>query len=60
MLENSNGRSIRILVSSASGANGAGRGTVLAFDADGRPLGPFSDDGRITDPRGLCVGPEAT
>jgi hypothetical protein len=43
-----------ILVSSASGANGNGYGTVLAFDIEGSALGSFSDDNRIDDPRGLA------
>jgi len=47
-----------LLVTSASGVNGNGHGTLLAFDSDGKPLGAFSDDGRIVDPRGLAVGPE--
>jgi outer membrane protein assembly factor BamB len=42
-----------LLVSSASGANGSGYGKLLAFDADGKALGPFSEDVRIVDPRGL-------
>src|SRR5271170_1321510 len=36
-----------LLVTSASGANGNGYGALLAFDHDGEPLGPFSDDDRI-------------
>jgi DNA-binding beta-propeller fold protein YncE len=48
---------MRVLVSSAQGANGDGYGTVLAFDLAGNALGTFSDDGRISDPRGLCVNP---
>ena len=48
---------MRVLVSSAKGANGDGYGTVLAFDLEGNELGPFSDDRRITDPRGLCANP---
>jgi DNA-binding beta-propeller fold protein YncE len=44
-----------LLVTSASGANGDGYGSLLAFDRDGRPMGRFSDDGRIVDPRGLAV-----
>ena len=44
-----------ILVTSAAGANGHGYGTLLAFDLNGRPLGAFSDDNRIADPRGLAV-----
>ena len=47
----------RLLVTSASGANGRGYGAVLAFSADGDLLGPFSEDGRISDPRGLCLHP---
>jgi DNA-binding beta-propeller fold protein YncE len=44
-----------LLVTSAAGANGDGYGKLLAFDRDGAPLGPFSDDDRIADPRGLGV-----
>src|SRR4051794_79134 len=44
-----------LLVTSASGANGDGFGALLAFDQDGEPLGEFSNDERITDPRGLAV-----
>jgi DNA-binding beta-propeller fold protein YncE len=47
----------RILVTSASGANGDGYGTLLGFSADGQLAGPFSDDRRITDPRGLSLNP---
>ena len=47
----------RILVTSASGANGDGYGALLGFTADGALTGPFSQDPRITDPRGLSVGP---
>ena len=47
----------RILVTSASGANGDGYGTVLSFSAAGDLAGPFSDDPRITDPRGLSLSP---
>src|SRR6204780_2398749 len=43
------------LVTSAAGVNGDGYGALLAFDGDGRPLGAFSSDERITDPRGLAV-----
>lgn len=43
-----------LLVTSAAGANGDGYGALLAF-RDGRPLGIFSEDGRIADPRGLAV-----
>ena len=46
---------MHLLVTSASGANGSGYGKLLAFDLDGKPLGPFSEDRRITDPRGVGV-----
>jgi hypothetical protein len=42
-----------LLVTSASGANGAGYGKLLAFGEAGELLGPFSEDARIVDPRGL-------
>ena len=45
-----------LIVTSASGANGNGYGALLAFGRDGRPLGRFSDDNRIVDPRGLAPG----
>jgi hypothetical protein len=44
-----------LLVTSASGANGSGHGKLLAFDVDGKLLGPFSEDARIVDPRGVGV-----
>jgi hypothetical protein len=44
-----------ILVTSALGANGNGHGKLLAFGHDGKPLGTFSGDNRIADPRGLAV-----
>jgi hypothetical protein len=47
----------RIVVTSASGANGDGYGALLCFSAGGRLAGPFSDDRRITDPRGLSLSP---
>ena len=47
-----------LLVTSASGANGNGHGALLAFERDGKPLGVFSEDGRIVDPRGLATEPE--
>ena len=47
----------RILVTSASGANGDGYGALLCVSADGQLAGPFSDDRRITDPRGLGLSP---
>jgi hypothetical protein len=43
------------LVTSATGANGDGYGLLLAFDRDGTPLGSFSNDDRIADPRGLGI-----
>jgi hypothetical protein len=46
---------VPLLVTSASGANGDGHGTLLAFYRDGRSLGAFSNDRRIADPRGLAV-----
>jgi DNA-binding beta-propeller fold protein YncE len=46
-----------LLVTSATGANGAGYGTVLAFADDGKPIGVFGDDPRIADPRGLGIEP---
>ena len=47
----------RIVVTSASGANGDGYGALLCFSPDGDLAGPFSDDTRITDPRGLSLSP---
>jgi hypothetical protein len=44
-----------LLVTSAAGVNGDGYGALLAFDGEGRPLGTFSNDARITDPRGLAI-----
>jgi DNA-binding beta-propeller fold protein YncE len=49
---------MRILVTSAHGGNGYG--TILGFGPDGKPLGPFSTDPRITDPRGLSRDPSGT
>jgi DNA-binding beta-propeller fold protein YncE len=46
---------VPLLVTSAAGANGDGYGALLAFDRNGRPLGAFSSDARIVDPRGLAV-----
>jgi DNA-binding beta-propeller fold protein YncE len=46
-----------LLVTSASGVNGRGFGSLLAFDSDGNALGNFSDDKHISDPRGLAVSP---
>jgi DNA-binding beta-propeller fold protein YncE len=48
---------MRILVTSASGANGNGYGAVLSFGPEGDFMGPFSKDPRITDPRGMSVDP---
>src|SRR6202167_669718 len=50
---------MRLLITSATGVNGSGYGALLAFDGGGRPLGKFSDDARITDPRGLAVESDA-
>lgn len=47
----------QILITSASGANGDGYGAVLSFTADGGPTRPFSQDRRISDPRGLSLDP---
>jgi DNA-binding beta-propeller fold protein YncE len=47
-----------LLVTSASGKNGNGYGALLAFELDGTPRGPFIDDDRIVDPRGLAVDPK--
>lgn len=46
-----------ILVTSAGAANGGGFGAVLSFDANGELIGPFSNDRRIVDPRGLALSP---
>jgi hypothetical protein len=51
---------MRILVTSASGANGNGYGAILSFGPDAEFLGPFSNDPRIADPRGLCADPAGT
>jgi DNA-binding beta-propeller fold protein YncE len=47
----------RILVTSASGANGDGYGTILSFSDSGQLIGPFSNDPRVTDPRGMSLSP---
>jgi hypothetical protein len=44
-----------LLVTSAAGINGDGYGALLAFTLDGKSLGSFSNDERISDPRGLAV-----
>ncbi|CAB3809882.1 hypothetical protein [Paraburkholderia fynbosensis] len=46
---------MKILVTSASGANGGGYSRLLAFTMDGVAQGAFSNDSRIVDPRGLRV-----
>jgi len=46
-----------LLVTSASGANGNGFGALLAFELDGTFRGPFIEDDRIGDPRGLAADP---
>jgi DNA-binding beta-propeller fold protein YncE len=51
---------VRLLVTSAGRANGGGYGAVLGFDCEGELLGTFSDDPRITDPRGLSLDPSGT
>jgi hypothetical protein len=48
---------VRLLVTSAGSTNGGGYGAVLSFDSDGKLIGPFSRDPRITDPRGLSLDP---
>jgi DNA-binding beta-propeller fold protein YncE len=47
----------QILITSASGANGDGYSAVLSFTADGQLKGPFGQDCRIRDPRGLSLDP---
>jgi DNA-binding beta-propeller fold protein YncE len=44
-----------LLVTSATGANGAGYGKILAFADDGKSIGVFGDDPLIADPRGLGI-----
>jgi hypothetical protein len=51
-------RRMRIVVTSASGANGDGQGDLLAFDLSGLSLGAFAPDAAIVDPRGLQVHPD--
>ena len=46
---------MRILVTSASGANGNGYGAILGFGPEGEFTGPFSSDPRIADPRGISL-----
>lgn len=45
------------LVTSAGGTNGPGRDALLAFDSDGQLVGPFSEDARLVDPRGMSLDP---
>jgi hypothetical protein len=47
-----------LLVTSASGVNGNGFGALLAFELDGTLRGPFIEDERIADPRGLAIDPK--
>jgi DNA-binding beta-propeller fold protein YncE len=49
---------MRIVVTSAGGANGNGQGTLLAFDRNGHSLGPFAAEAGIVDPRGLHLHPD--
>ena len=44
-----------LLVTSATGANGAGYGKILAFGDDGNLIGVFGNDPHIADPRGLGI-----
>jgi DNA-binding beta-propeller fold protein YncE len=44
-----------LLVTSATGANGAGYGKILAFADEGKQIGVFGNDPRIVDPRGLEI-----
>jgi hypothetical protein len=55
--EQQEGIVMRILVTSASGANGNGHGAILGFGPEGEFTGPFSSDPRIADPRGLSLDP---
>jgi DNA-binding beta-propeller fold protein YncE len=49
----------RVIVTSASGVNGAGYGAVLSFTTEGELSGRFSYDDRIIDPRGLVLHPSS-
>ncbi len=44
-----------LLVTSAACTDGDSYGALLSFDRNGKPLGTFSNDSRIADPRGLAV-----
>jgi DNA-binding beta-propeller fold protein YncE len=46
---------VPLLITSAAPPNGDGYGALLAFGLDGKSLGSFSTDSRISDPRGLAV-----
>ena len=46
-----------LLVTSAGAANGGGHDALLEFDSAGQPMGVFSTDPRIVDPRGLSLDP---
>jgi hypothetical protein len=48
---------VRLLVTSAGRTNAGGYGAILSFDSDGELIGSFSEDPRITDPRGLSLDP---
>jgi DNA-binding beta-propeller fold protein YncE len=49
---------MQMVVTSASGANGAGLGAVLRFERDGARGVPFAPSSGIVDPRGLHVHPD--
>lgn len=49
----------RLLVTSASGSNGNGYGAILSFASDGDLIGLFSEDSRISDPRGMTLHPSS-
>jgi hypothetical protein len=43
-----------LLVTSAFDSGGTGYGKLLAFNENGQLLGPFAEDTRVSDPRGLA------
>jgi len=47
-----------LLVTNASGGNGNGYSSLLAFESDGSRCCTFINDDRIADPRGLAVDPK--
>jgi DNA-binding beta-propeller fold protein YncE len=51
---------MRIVVTSASGANGDGYGAMLSFNSVGELIGPIGADPRIADPRGMSLDPSRT